>query len=312
VKILITGGSGFVGSHLCRHFGWKGHEILNLDIAKQPAPLAEHVRANISDFGAVDMTVREFAPTAVIHAAALCGVRQSFQFPDDYVRVNVLGTSNVLRAAVAHGVPKFLYISSSTVYGNDQVGMPENVACYPSSPYGATKLAGEHLVQVAAATSDMQCVIARLFAVYGPGQRPDLLIAQLIHSIECNINVEIWGDGTFARDHTHISDIVFGLEACLEHEYRRPTAYPLPGMPPAAVFNLGSSSPVETKDLVFMLEDLLDKAAKRVNVPAPRGHITKTWANLKQSRLVLGYRPLMTLRHGLKTQIEWVREKIPF
>ena len=242
-------------------------------------------------------------PEAIIHLAARAGVRPSIQQPLLYERVNIGGTLNLLELCHQFGGAKFVFGSSSSVYGitSKTPFSEEQADLRPVSPYGATKLAGEILGYTYAHLFGFPVICLRFFTVYGPRQRPDLAIHKFTALIEAGKPVPIFGDGSAGRDYTYVDDIVAGVMAALEYE-----------LPPKAarsfeVFNLGNSRPVELAELVRLLEETTGRKALRDQKPLQPGDVPITWADISKSSRVLGYRPSTSLEDGLKKFVAWYR-----
>src|SRR5437879_7884933 len=266
-KVMVTGGAGFIGSHLAEALLREGASLAlvdNLDsfypVAYKRTNLKEIAKAGKARFYEVDIcdyrkmnAVFEIErPEVVVHLAAKAGVRPSISQPRLYEEVNIAGTLNLLELAQRFKVQKFVFGSSSSVYGSDATApfSEDNVHLKPISPYAATKLAGELLCYTYSHLYQLPAVCLRFFTVYGPRQRPDLAIRKFTELIDAGEPIPIFGDGTFGRDYTFVSDIVQGILAAVSHETR------------FDVFNLGNSHPVQLLDLVTLLEKTMGKRAK--------------------------------------------------
>jgi UDP-glucuronate 4-epimerase len=298
-NILLTGGAGFIGSHLAEAVLRRGCRLTivdNLDSFYSPAwkqaNLHDLREAGAFDFFNVDICEAEplrkildaTKPDVVIHLAGLAGVRPSIQEPCLYERVNVAGTLNLLELCRLFGVRKFVFGSSSSVYGaTSRVPFSEDqVELRPISPYAATKLSGEMLCYTYAHLYQLPVVCLRFFTVYGPRQRPDLAIHKFTALIEQGKPLPIFGNGTSGRDFTFVTDIVAGVLSAIDYEMPS-TSYSVP----FEVFNLGNSQPVKLSELVQLLERATGHSAIRQTQPAQPGDVPLTWADVSKSGLLL-------------------------
>ncbi len=318
-RILLTGGAGFIGSHVAEALLRRGTQLAILDNlddfyppAWKEANLAEvrqcgefeFFSADLCDPDALREALEAFRPDVVIHLAARAGVRPSLEQPRLYERVNVGGTANLLDLCRRCGVQRFLFGSSSSVYGIPQsVPFSEDQdGLRPISPYAATKLAGEKLCRHYAQRTGTPVVCLRFFTVYGPRQRPDLAIHKFTALLEAGQPIPIFGDGSSGRDYTCIDDIVAGVLAALDYQPRR-----VAGAALFEVFNLGNSRPVKLAKLVEHLERATGRKARRFREPEQPGDVPLTWANISKARRLLGYRPAISLEEGLKRFVAWYR-----
>ncbi|HKS66601.1 MAG TPA: GDP-mannose 4,6-dehydratase [Candidatus Acidoferrales bacterium] len=317
-RVLLTGGAGFIGSHVAQELLRRNAELTivdNLDrfysLSRKKSNLAE-IRKNgkfafaskdIRGAGAMRDLVKRVRPDAVIHLAARAGVRPSIEQPLLYERVNIGGTVNLLEVSRQYGVEKFIFGSSSSVYGmTSKTPFSEAQGdLRPVSPYGATKLAGEALGYTYAHLYSFPVICLRFFTVYGPRQRPDLAIHKFTALIEQGKPLPIFGDGSTGRDYTYVDDIVSGVMAALDYEPPRG-----PG-PPFEIFNLGNSHPVTLAELVGLLEEATGRRALKQQKPLQLGDVLITWADISKSARVLGYRPATRLDEGLKKFVVWFR-----
>lgn len=309
MKILITGGAGFIGSHSAKRFGGMGHEIVVLDDfndyydpAIKRQNIAERVPAGSvvieGDIRNKDDVRRAFDEgiDAVIHLAARAGVRPSLDDPELYLSTNINGTYNVLDEARRRGVKKVLFASSSSVYGlNEKVPFAEDDLLQKTiSPYAMTKLAGEHLCSNFSHLHGMQIVCLRFFTVYGPGQRPDLAIHKFSQRIWDGKSIDQYGDGSTERDYTYVDDIVDGVVAAFNYDKK-----------PFDIFNLGESQTTKLRDLIAGIEEALGRKAIINMMPEQPGDVPRTFADISKSREVLGYDPQTKIREGLPKFAEW-------
>ena len=309
MRILVTGGAGFIGSHLVEKLLAVGHQVVILDDFNDFYD-PQIKQANIADF-AKDVTVchvdlresdslrtlfgREKVD-AIVHLAARAGVRPSIQCPRVYYDTNVLGTLHLFEAARVTGVQRFIFASSSSVYGASKT-IPfseEEHLTQTLSPYGATKIAGEFLCSTYSHLYQMRVVALRYFTVYGPRQRPDLAIHQFTRRIHAGQPIDQFGDGTTRRDYTYIDDIIQGTMAALDYDG-----------PVYDMFNLGESQTIQLKDLISAIENTLGKKAKINELPEQPGDMPLTYADISKARKLLGYNPTTKLSKGLPKFVEW-------
>jgi UDP-glucuronate 4-epimerase len=316
-RVLLTGGAGFIGSHVAEGLLRQGAELTivdDLDEFYSPdwkrANLEEVRRAGDFQFLQADICDPEplrklFAGMrfdALVHLAALAGVRPSLEQPRLYERVNVAGTLNLLDLCREFGVSKVLFGSSSSVYGvSNRIPFSEAQAdLRPISPYAATKLAGELLCYTYAHLYRLSVVCLRFFTVYGPRQRPDLAIHKFTSQIESGKPIRLYGDGNSGRDYTYVDDIVAGVLGALEYLSRDGTAL-------FEVFNLGNSHPVKLAEMVAALERATGRTAKYSHEPDQPGDVPLTWADISKASRLLGYKPATSLDEGLQRFVTWYR-----
>jgi UDP-glucuronate 4-epimerase len=309
MRILLTGGAGFIGSHLTEKLLTVGHEVVVLDDFNDfYDPQIKH--ANIAGFAKdvtvchVDLRENDSVRTvfgrgkidAVVHLAARAGVRPSIQFPRLYYDTNVLGTLHLLEAARMTGIERFIFASSSSVYGASKtVPFSEDQHLTQTiSPYGATKIGGEYLCSTYSHLYRMRVVALRYFTVYGPRQRPDLAIHQFTRRIYSGQAINQFGDGSTRRDYTYIDDIIQGTMAAFDYDG-----------PMYDVFNLGESQTIQLKDLISAIENALEKKAKINELPEQPGDMPRTYADITKAKKLLGYNPTTELSEGLPKFVEW-------
>jgi UDP-glucuronate 4-epimerase len=313
MNFLVTGGAGFIGSHVCERLLELGHAVWafdDLDDFYDPAlkqQSIEHLKNSGSTFQFVrgDITdpkalVELFSAVSfdqIIHLAARAGVRPSLQQPALYQRVNVEGTVNVLEAARQYRVTKITIASSSSVYGiNSKVPFSEKdpVLC-PISPYAASKLACEALGHVYHHVRGMDVAVLRFFTAYGPRQRPDLAIHNFARLMTRGKPIVLFGDGSTARDYTWVGDTVDGIIACTRREF----GY--------EIINLGNGKPITLIHLVELLENALGVQALIHRQPAQPGDVPITCANIEKAQAKLGYDPKVEMEHGIPVFVAWLR-----
>ncbi|WP_321472994.1 GDP-mannose 4,6-dehydratase [uncultured Paludibaculum sp.] len=312
MRILITGGAGFIGSHTAERVLVGGHETAILDdlndfyeitIKEQNLALVGAqgsvalYRGDIRDGAFVDRVFQEFRPEAVVHLAARAGVRPSLEEPVLYTDVNCLGTAVLLEAARRAGTHRFVFASSSSVYGLTQriPFQEDDPDLRPISPYAGTKLACERLSYVYSHLYGIKVVCLRFFTVYGPRQRPDLAISKFIECVETGREIPFFGDGQMGRDYTFVSDTIDGILAALNINC------------PYGVFNLGNSFPVTLSEMVAEIERATHREAKLRRLPVPPGDVPITYADLTKSEAALGYRPKVLFAEGIRRTVEWYR-----
>ena len=308
VKVMITGGAGFIGSHIADdllerrnivvcydnfspYYSGKERNVRN----NLNNPSYHLVKADILDFGALSQAMKDV--DVVFHLAAQPGVRYSVGHPLEVSQINVGGTINILEAARQRRVRKIVYASSSSVYGNPEcMPISEEHPLHPISPYGASKLAGEKYCEVYQRLYGMDTVILRYFTVYGPRQRPDMAIFRFVKQISEGKRPVVYGDGKQTRDFTYVNDIVAGTIAAAEIEGYAGEA-----------FNLGGGHRISVNGLLQRLIELLakDDVIRPIYEAAKLGDIENTHADIKKARSILGYEPKTSLKEGLKNFIDW-------
>jgi len=252
----------------------------------------------LTDVGAVNGIFAATKFDQVIHLAARAGVRPSLEQPALYQRVNVEGTVNVLEAARKTGVKKITIASSSSVYGvNAKVPFSESDPIFSAvSPYAATKLACEALGHAYHHIYKMDVAMLRFFTVYGPRQRPDLAIHKFTKLIDAGKPIPVFGDGSTARDHTYVTDILEGILACTRKEFG------------FEIFNLGESQTVKLSELIALIESALGKPAVIDRQPLQPGDVPITFADISKVRRMLGYNPQVNAEKGIPLFVDWFRK----
>lgn len=315
-RVLVTGGAGFIGSHLVDRLLGNECSVLCLDdfndfydpVLKRKniedhlkRPTYKLVEGDIRDKELVQKIIEEWQPDVIVHLAARAGVRPSLKQPELYQATNVAGTLNLLEAARKHKVKKFIFGSSSSVYGlNKKVPFAETDSLLkPASPYAATKIAGEALCHTYSHLYGIQVVSLRFFTVYGPRQRPDLAIRKFAEKMLRGEAITLFGDGSSARDYTYIDDIIEGILAAIDYEGSK-----------HEIFNLGNSSPVKLIELVRELEEALGVEAKITWAENQLGDVPITYADVSKANKNLGYSPTTSLPDGLRIFAEWLRGNI--
>ncbi len=310
--ILITGGAGFIGSHLVEKLLAEGSRRVSVidNFNDFYAPSVK--RANIAEFAenphfklyendirdaeSIEKIFAENDFDAVVHLAAMAGVRPSLENPKLYAEVNINGTLNLLEAAKKSHVKQFVFGSSSSVYGeNEKIPFAEDDKIQnPISPYAATKAAGELFCHTYSHLYDIRCVCLRFFTVYGARQRPDLAIHKFAKLISANKPIQMFGDGTTRRDYTFVQDIIQGVTAAIEYEK---SGY--------EIFNLGESQTIELKQLIELLEISLGKKAIIEQHELQSGDVPITFADISKARELLNYNPTTKIEQGIPKFVEW-------
>jgi UDP-glucuronate 4-epimerase len=314
MNFLVTGGAGFIGSHVCERLLHDGHNVWafddlnasydpqlkrrNLRDIQSLAKPFEFVHGDFADRAALDEIFSSVKFDQVIHLAARAGVRPSLAEPALYQRVNVEGTVNVLEAARTNGVKKIIIASSSSVYGvNSKVPFSESDPVVSAiSPYATSKLAGESLGHVWHHIYKMDVTMLRFFTVYGPRQRPDLAIYKFATLIAAGKPIPVFGDGSTARDYTYVTDTLEGIIACTKKEFG------------FEIFNLGESEITKLSRLIELLEDALGKKAAIDRQPMQPGDVPITFADISKARAMLGYNPQVKIEQGIKLFAEWFQK----
>jgi nucleoside-diphosphate-sugar epimerase len=310
--VLVTGCAGFIGSHLVERLLASGHAVQGIDKLDDYYPAHLKIRQleaslghphfqldilDLADAAAVEAYVaRSPKPDVVVHLAAVAGVRLSLTDPARYVRANVVATQNVLDAWSRAGIP-LVFASSSSVYGNDsRAPFSEDAPCVnPPSPYAATKRSAELLCMVAHHIHRCPITMLRFFTVYGPRQRPDLAIRKFSTAMLRQKDVTVFGDGSMARDFTHVNDVVRGVEHALTESEGIKTV------------NLGNSAPCTVSDLVGKLGQAFGIEPRVRRVDRPVGEMDVTFADVTQAERLWGWRPEIALDDGLRDFAAWIK-----
>ncbi|HLM55434.1 MAG TPA: GDP-mannose 4,6-dehydratase [Pyrinomonadaceae bacterium] len=314
-NVLVTGGAGFIGSHLVARLlsegGWGVHVADDFNDFYDPAVkrrnVAPHLgradfrlhEADIRDRAALGRIFGEARFDCVVHLAARAGVRPSLSEPTLYAETNVTGTLNLLELAREHKVGQFVFGSSSSVYGEqEKVPFSEgDPVAKPISPYAATKAVGELLCHTYSHLWGLRCVSLRFFTVYGARQRPDLAIHKFARLISEGRPVPVFGDGTTRRDYTYVDDIIAGVRAAMDY---RGSLY--------EIFNLGESRTVELRELVGLIEKEVGRDAIIERHPPQPGDVPQTFADVSKARRLLGYDPRTPIEEGIRRFVEWFKD----
>ncbi|MCP3978814.1 MAG: SDR family NAD(P)-dependent oxidoreductase [bacterium] len=312
--VLITGAAGFIGSHLAERMLADGLRVVGLDnfdpyyapeikrrnVAQALAdPDYELVEGDIRDARAVEKLFSRVAFDGVIHLAARAGVRPSIEDPETYTSVNLMGTTVLLEAARRHGVKRFVFGSSSSVYGNNEkvpFGEDDPVD-HPISPYAATKKAGEVLCHAHHHLFGMRVACLRFFTVYGPRQRPEMAIHKFSRLLAGGRPIERFGDGSSARDYTYVADIVEGIV----RSWERCRTY--------HVWNLGGSQTITLDELTRQLAGQLGVPLRIDEQPPQAGDVDRTWADISRAADELDWRPQVPLKEGIRLFLDWFKKQ---
>ena len=313
-NLLITGGAGFIGSHLVdRLLATNVERITVVDDFNDfynPSIKRDNIREHLKDlrYSIHEADIRDLAALAhvfnksnfdcVVHLAARAGVRPSLSEPQLYTDTNINGTVNLLELARQHDIKQFVFGSSSSVYGiNTKVPFSEDDPIrQPISPYAATKGAGELLCHTYSHLYGLRCICLRFFTVYGPRQRPDLAIHKFAKLISQHQPIPVFGDGSTRRDYTYIDDIIDGVTAAIDYDKSN-----------YEVINLGESRTVELRELISLLEKELDTHAIIERQPPQPGDVPQTFADVSKARALLNYQPKTQIEEGLRRFVEWFR-----
>jgi UDP-glucuronate 4-epimerase len=318
-KILVTGAAGFIGSHACQALLTRGDQVIGLDnlndyydTARKRANLADvassagnnrgfsFVEGDIRDRALVEWLFEEHGFDAIVHLAAMAGVRVSVENPELYYDVNVNGTLRLLDAARRKNVEAFVLASTSSVYGQTlRIPFEESDPCdRPLAPYAASKRAAEMLAFTFHHLYGQPCTVLRFFTVYGPRGRPDMMAYKVLDSIFHGLTVPLYRDGQMHRDWTYVEDIVSGITAAADGT----TGY--------EIINLGRGEPVLLADFVHFIEQLAGRPARLVSAPMPETDISYTSADISKARRLLGYDPKTSVREGVARLWEWYERAV--
>ena len=310
-NVLVTGGAGFIGSHLVDALLARGCDVTVLDNYDPfyPREIKERNLASARTHAScriVEGDLRDLADLrerlqrpydVIVHLAAKAGVRPSIQDPFTYQDVNVRGTQHILELAREWGVKQFVFASSSSVYGvNPRVPWSEDdYVLQPISPYASTKVSGELLGHVYSHLYGLRFIALRFFTVYGPRQRPDLAITKFARLMLEGKTIPMFGDGTTRRDYTYVDDIVAGVMAAMQYEG---SAY--------EVINLGNNQTITLREMIEGLESAFQVQARIEHLPEQPGDVPQTWASVDKAQRLLGYRPTTAYRQCVQKFSEWL------
>jgi UDP-glucuronate 4-epimerase len=316
MNIAVTGGAGFIGSHLVRSLLNRGERVVVIDdfndfydpglkrenlVGLDSDPNFKLYEVDIRDKASVERLFTNDPPDVVCHLAARAGVRPSIEYPLLYGEVNCIGTLNILEAVKGAGLRNFIFASSSSVYGiNSKVPFSEDdPITTPISPYATTKRAGELLSFTYSHLYNIPVTCLRFFTVYGERGRPEMAVARFTRLIREDREVPVYGDGTAKRDFTYISDIMQGLVTAVYKRF------------PYEIINLGGSNTTEVRRLISIIEEKLGKKAKIKHLPSVPGDVPVTYADVTKAKRLLGYEPKVTIEEGIGRYVRWFvdREK---
>jgi UDP-glucuronate 4-epimerase len=313
-SILVTGGAGFIGSHLVDRLLTDSDSTITViddfndfyDPQIKRANVRDHLEsdryrlfdADIRDRNALEQLFQQTKFDCIVHLAARAGVRPSLSEPELYAQTNITGTLNLLELARRHEIKQFVFGSSSSVYGiNAKVPFSEDDPIrQPISPYAATKAAGELICHTYSHLYGIRCICLRFFTVYGPRQRPDLAIHKFAQLMSEGRPIPVFGDGTTRRDYTYIDDIIAGVLAAIEYDG---SDY--------EVINLGESRTVELRELIALLERELDTQAVIERLPPQPGDVPQTYADISKARQLFAYNPQVQIEDGIQRFVQWFR-----
>lgn len=337
---LVTGGSGFIGSHLVEELLKNGHSVINIDnfddfydykikinntleslgkkaqfaftdkesdikklISETDSETYKLYYQDIRDKVSLQQIFNNYKIDLVVHLAALAGVRPSIERALEYEEVNIRGTMNLWELCKEFGINKFVCASSSSIYGNNEktpFSETDNVD-RPISPYAATKKCGEILGHVYHHLYRIDMVQLRFFTVYGPRQRPDLAIHKFTKLISESKEIPFYGDGTTARDYTFIDDIIDGIIKSITYLENTENVY--------EIINLGENEVINLKEMVSAIEGEMQKEAAKKPMPMQPGDVSKTNADISKAKYLIGYQPGTNFQNGIKKFVEWFLRK---
>jgi UDP-glucuronate 4-epimerase len=311
--ILVTGGAGFIGSHLIDKLIEKGQRVICLDNfdpyydpkikRRNIAHLLDNenfklIEGDVRDLDKLNAIFERENIQKVVHLAAKVGVRASIVNALEYESVNIGGTMALLEICKDFDIENFIFGSSSSVYGvSTELPFKENGPLKPISPYGASKVAAESLCHAYHHLYNIPIVCLRFFTVYGPRQRPEMAIHKFTRLIDRGEEVEMYGDGTSKRDYTYIQDIIEGIVNALNKRFS------------FEIFNLGNSKPIELKQMISVIEASLGKVANIKQISEQAGDVAITYADISKARKLLGYRPKTSLRTGVEKFVAWYKKQ---
>jgi UDP-glucuronate 4-epimerase len=305
MRVVVTGAAGFVGSHLCERLVLEGHDVVGIDAMLEDSYSARSKKENLlhldgsARFELHEIDLRSTDPDAalegadaVVHLAAMPGLPLSWERLDLYASCNLLATGRLIDAATRVSVARFVHVSTSSIYGKFAVG-DENLPQRPTSPYGLTKLAAEHLLLAHHASFDFPVVILRYFSIYGPRQRPDMAYHIFIEALLDGRPITVFGDGEQSRSNTYVDDCVDATVSALTRGCV------------GEAYNIGGGQPLKLRDAISMIGELTGLQPRLVHRPERPGDQRVTQAETTKAREHLGYRPAVSPRTGLQRQLEW-------
>lgn len=304
MKVLITGGAGFIGHHLAIYLNNLGYDVVCVDNLLRSSKEAINalrgmgiklIVTDVVDYRSLGKVFNDLRPDAIVHTAALVSVTESFIIPDDYIRCNVIGTLNTIRLSCELGIDRFIYISSAAVYG-DPIKLPitEDHPLNPISPYGLSKLVGEEVVRLYSRIYGVKYIVLRLFNVYGPRQPLDEysgVIRKFIDRISRGLPPIIYGDGTQSRDFIHVTDVCRAIELSLSTKAFND------------VYNVGSGRPISINELAELIISISGLKIKPLYEAPRAGDIRHSYADISKISSRLGFKPSITIEEGIKELI---------
>lgn len=324
-NILVTGGAGFIGSHLCEELLLRGNKVISFDsfndyydpnlkrknieeisnLLREKSIEQERfasLEGDLRDIKALEDMFSKYDIDTVVHLAAYAGVRPSIQNPQLYYDVNIMGTINLLECLRKYNIRKFVFASSSSVYGNNEKTpfSEDDAVDNPISPYAASKKSGELVCHTYHHLYDISTACLRFFTVYGPRQRPDLAIRKFTTLIMNDKEVPVYGDGSTERDYTYIKDIIDGVVKAIDWVDYKPARY--------GIFNLGESRTISILKMIETIEKATGKKAKIKKLPMQPGDVNRTFADVTKAKRELGYNPTTDFEEGIGIFVEWMRK----
>ena len=332
-SILVTGAAGFIGFHLCERLLKQGHRVVGLDnvndyysvdlkydrlkelgIQRQEAERFDSmvsseifgdqfqfIRLNLEDREALPKLFNTYQFDSVCNLAAQAGVRYSIENPEAYIDSNITGFLNILECCRHHNVSRFVYASSSSVYGNSEAVPFEETAVvdHPISLYAATKKSNELMAHTYSHLYNIETIGLRFFTVYGPWGRPDMALFLFTDAILNNQPIKVFNNGDLSRDFTYIDDIIQGVENTLLKTVNEKELYKL--------YNIGNNQPVQLLDFIEAIEKSTGKTTERIMMPMQAGDVNQTWANVARLKIDYDYQPSTTLEVGVEAFVNWYK-----
>lgn len=310
MNILVTGGAGFIGSHVCESLLSLGHKVIcvdNFNDYYEPSIKRRNISAILNNkyfvLYEIDIRNADFRRIfitekidKVIHLAAMAGIRYSIKHPELYFDVNVVGTLNILKLCVEFNIKQIIFGSSSSVYGNNPfLPLKESYDPAPLSPYAYTKMLAEKICKFFSEYHNLNIICLRFFTVYGPRGRPDMAVYKFVKSIDENKEIIVYGKGELSRDFTYIGDIVEGILLSLKHSQK------------FEVINLSGVNAVKIVQLINIIEKSLNKKADIVDAPKIYEEAENTLADISKAEAILGFKPKTSIQEGIKKYIEWYK-----
>lgn len=329
MRILVTGGAGFIGYHLASRLLAEGHEVVGIDnlndyysvalkndrLALLARPGFSFEKLEMADAGALPALFEMYKFDRVVHLAAQAGVRYSLENPAAYIQANLVAFGNLLECCRRHSVEHLVYASSSSVYGlNSQMpfSVRDNVD-HPISLYAATKKANELMAHACSHLYGLPTTGLRFFTVYGPWGRPDMALFKFTKAILEDSPIDVYNHGQMRRDFTYVDDIVEGVVRVLWQtaapDLNWDAAAPNPGSSPAPyrIYNIGNNQSVALDDFIHTLEQVLGKTAIRNNLPMQPGDVPTTYADISDLNAAVGFQPSTDIETGIERFVSWYR-----